>query len=117
MGVMIAPVDGSGSCPAWMQTVANRACLGNRMSKREYLSLLSCALQFDQCCDDALRASPFLFPHTAGPAVHSHVDPDCDPLSRRTLHDAAAIHRRPRQGRSTRMDCVGRVAGFESIVA
>jgi hypothetical protein len=25
MGVMIAPVDGSGSCPAWMQIVLNRA--------------------------------------------------------------------------------------------
>jgi hypothetical protein len=25
MGVMIAPVDGSGSCPAWMQMVLKRA--------------------------------------------------------------------------------------------
>src|SRR5678815_1605216 len=31
MGVMIAPVDGSGSCPAWMQTVEKRAVFGSFM--------------------------------------------------------------------------------------
>src|ERR1051325_7375885 len=30
---MIAPVDGSGSCPAWIQTVANRASFGSFISR------------------------------------------------------------------------------------
>src|SRR4029079_14434121 len=46
MGVMIAPVDGSGSCPAWMQTVEKRADAGSFMRVGPRGSLLSCGRRF-----------------------------------------------------------------------
>src|SRR5437868_2321965 len=108
---MMAPVDGSGSCPAWMHTVEKRAVGDSFMSKRPYLSLLSFALQFAQSRDDALRAASQLLPHVTGSTVHFVVGV-VDRCHRHTaLHRSRAHRRGVPQSRRVRVARRGGVAG------
>src|SRR5262245_29748730 len=63
MGVMIAPVEGSGSCPAWMQSVAKPIVPPSEVLEN---ALAEIALEAVREQRDACRAGGQLARHLAG---------------------------------------------------